>query len=290
MSNNFKLHTNNLLFLPGVGWFVSSEDSAYPKRNLLIQLASRVFKFTSNSGEYIILNTTGGLAGFASCTDLSIYNHNITSAGGITIQAHDDDTFGGGTPNIELTKTISEDPDTDPSLWNENGITIAPYSTLHFPLGQDILSGNTWIKIIFDDPTNANPIQIGKIHIGSGLQWSRNFNDGWRHTFDDNTPLIQTHGNRPLSCSRSVEERIRLTFRHSESVDTNYMRQFIREFGTHRHLFVSIEPEEETQHYANDGKRSHQLTMYGTGIVRRITEVNMFQHHSYEFEFEKAVA
>lgn len=277
MSDKFKLHCFNMITRPDVALTGSGVESSWPVAQLRDHRLSRRLKFTSDPGEKsIVLNLTAMLADpiaaqFAHADTLALAGHNLSNVHSMILMANDAALW--TTPNITLTNfPLPGDPDTDPNIFGETNITLKVYKTLLFNLGQDILAGgNTHIKLKISTPVGYDPVEIGALHLGWGLQFEGNYRYGWQQGYNDLSGSLRSSGVLLFRDAKKGGVTIRLQFDPSSIQDTHYAKYFEHQFGMARPLFVSLEPEQEEEFYEREQIRSHGLTFYGRGAFRRFS-------------------
>jgi hypothetical protein len=286
MSNKYMVHAFNLVRMAETIITGTGVDTNYPIKNLLDSRLPVRLKFAEGAATTeLILNVSAVPPWRRKCERIGFTAHNLSDAHPVSAYANPTDSW--VSPDKSITGlTVSADPDTDPDTWGETNITLQPYRTVVFNLGEDILSGNNFVKIAIAAPVGYDPIEFGFLFAGSGLQAQRNYSKRSEYGFNDPTVIIRGSDGFPFHNAKLVRDVLRLEFPWSKFEDDAMARYFIEHFGAWGTVLISLEPERDAVAYAPDGMRSQRLSYYGRGQIKQFVNpgINIFP---YGLEFKE---
>jgi hypothetical protein len=228
MQVNSRLYnTNNLRILcdflsrglTGSNWSATSTETGdFSPNNLNTDLVEQVWRSTSTVTQILTCDAQAGIL----VDTVGMINHNLSSAGQVTLQASDSAIF----------STI--DLDIDLQFTSENIYWLSP----ELPL----VSFRYW-RFIIDDVTNPDGfIQVGSIVFGSSEIFAGEcFVDDVDFGFVDYTDKVSTEGFTNISNSRTIKKVLGLQFRFLNSFEGNFkiMRSLFTTFRTtHKCLWI----------------------------------------------------
>lgn len=173
--------------------------------------------------------------------------HNLLPTHTIRVETHN-----GGAAVFDQTYTVPENPDTDPDIWGEAGITLSTYGTLAFFFGEDALASATQWRVTITTSAPNTYVEIPPFYFGWSISFDRNFFYEW----GDGVAAL------PIAAEDQARHIVSLTFGAATDSDARKAALINRELAIGSPFYISLEPQATSTATTKDGIRQHRLTFY----------------------------
>lgn len=220
----------------------SSEVATLPVENVLYELRTKVWRSTNDTDENIVAD----LGSAKSVTAAIFVNHNWTSGGTYTLQAHTSDSWGA--------------PAYSQALTHHADVII-------FHLSQTY---RYWRIRIQDGSNPDGYVELGRWFLGTYVEPSANFRYDWTEDVIDTSVIRMTRASAEQISAKPMYRLFGISFTHS-TTDFDNVKAIVDAKGTSNRMFIAFDWDNEPNDYTIYG-RFLQLP----GIVRQTDTIRQY--------------
>lgn len=229
----------------------STASGTTPASN--VQNSQRSAVWRSGAGTSSSLNCS--LSSVFGITHIALVDVNLSTAGTIRLQSWAD-ALGGSSPGVDLTfyptlyvNTALVSTAWGTGLWGigsyglstalsgDKNITLVPINAISF---------DPYWRITFTD-TNTSYQQLGRLFLGSGLEFTYNLNYGWQSERQDRSVSVESLGGQQFTQPRDDRQQISGVFDFLKDSERTEMLLRMQQVKKTKPFIFSVYPEQTNQ-------------------------------------------